>query len=296
MGYLKPSEVVIEAVETADKKAGLPVRDLVLRSALSGALLGVATSFVMVILAQGLPPIVGAIAFPVGFVILVLLGLDLATGNFALMPMGVAAKRVTPAGLARNWGWVYLGNFLGSVLYAVLFYLAITNFGATDGGAVAGHVRQIAHKKTLAYAALGAAGWGTALVKGILCNWMVSLGTLMAMTSRSAMGKIVAMWLPITVFFAHGYEHSVVNMYLIPSAMLLGEPITVSGWLLWNQIPVTIGNVLGGAVFTGLALYATHARRGTDGAVIVALPAESSAPSRQRTAVPATGATAASST
>lgn len=106
--------------------------------------------------------------------------------------------------------------------------------------------------------ALGLNGWNTALVKGILCNWMVALGTVLAFVSRSTVGKVVAMWLPIMIFFAHGYEHSIVNMFVMPAAMLMGEPITLANWWIWNQIPVTVGNIVGGAVFTGLALYITH--------------------------------------
>ncbi len=258
MDYVPPVEVTAETLRAAEKKAGLPVRDLLVRSFLSGVFLGYATSLALLVVAQGLPPIFGALVFPVGFVILVLLGLELATGNFALLPQGLVAGRVRWDGLARNWGWVYLGNLAGSVFYAVLFYLAITNFGTGDGGALGEQVRQLGTKKTLAYMALGLNGWNTALVKGILCNWMVTLGTVLAFVSRSTIGKVIAMWLPILIFFAHGYEHSVVNMFVIPAAMLLGAPISVGTWWLWNQIPVTIGNIIGGAVFTGLALYVTH--------------------------------------
>ena len=160
--------------------------------ALAGAFLGFATSLVFVVQTQGVPPIVGALLFPVGFVILVLLGLELATGNFAILPAGVAAGEVTLGRLLRNWCWVYLGNLLGSSFgYALLFYLAITNCGANNGGPVGDLVRAAAQKKTVGYLAAGGAGWATALVKAVLCNWMVTIGALMAMVSRSTIGKIV---------------------------------------------------------------------------------------------------------
>src|SRR5229473_1624400 len=214
--YLKPAELIADAVAAAERKAALPVRDLLLRGALAGGFLGYATSLVFVVLSQGVPPIVGAILFPVGFVLLVLLGLELVTGNFALLPAGVMAGTVRVTKLLRNWGWVYLGNLLGSVLYAALFYLAITNWRTGNGGAVADLLKQAAQKKTLAYVALGYSGWATAIVKAVLCNWMVTIGAVLAMVSRSTVGKITAMWLPIMTFFALGFEHSVVNMYLIP--------------------------------------------------------------------------------
>jgi formate transporter len=257
MDYVTPREVMSGVLDAAERKAALSTRDLLIRGMLAGVFLGYATSLVMVVLGQGLPPLVGAVVFPVGFVMLVLLGLELTTGNFAVLPPAVAAGRLSVTQLLRNWGWVYVGNLAGSVFYAVLFSVALTSFGVGDGGAIADQVRQIAQKKTLGYMAIGPSGWGTALVKGALCNWMVTLGTVLAFASRSTLGKIAGMWLPIMTFFAHGYEHSIVNMFLIPAGMFLGAPISVDAWWLWNQIPVTLGNVVGGALFTGLALYAT---------------------------------------
>jgi formate/nitrite transporter len=269
MDNLRPTEMVGEMLTVAQMKARLPVRDLLLRGALAGAFLGFATSLAIVATSQGLPPIVGAAFFPVGFVMLVLLGLELATGNFALLPPALLAGGIGWRQLLANWFWVYLGNLAGSMGYAFLFYLAITNCGANNGGVLGDLVRQIAQKKTLAYSALGAGGWTTAFVKGILCNWMVTVGVLMALISRSTIGKIAAMWLPITTFFAQGYEHSVVNMFVIPAGKFLGAPISTGSWWFWNQIPVTLGNIAAGAVLTGLAMYATFAPRGVSGLEVV---------------------------
>ena len=256
--YVNPKELLQEAVQLAKKKSDLPVRDMLIRGILAGAFLGYATSLAILVTSQGLPPIVGAILFPVGFVMLALLGFELVTGNFALLPAGVMAGTVRVTKLLRNWGWVYLGNLIGSVLYAALFYLAITNWRTGNGGAVADLLKQAAQKKTLAYVALGYSGWATALVKAVLCNWMVTIGAILALVSRSTVGKIAAMWLPIMTFFALGFEHSVVNMFLIPSAMMLGAPISTGQWLFWNLLPVTIGNLFAGTLLTGMALYATY--------------------------------------
>ncbi len=256
--YVSPKELMQEAVQLAKRKSGLPVRDMLIRGILAGAFLGYATSLATIVSSQGLPPIVGAILFPVGFVMLALLGLELVTGNFALLPAGVMAGTVGITKLLRNWSWVYVGNMIGSVLYAALFYLAITNWRTGNGGAVADLLKQAAQKKTLAYVALGYSGWSTAVVKAVLCNWMVTIGAVLALVSRSTVGKIAAMWLPIMTFFALGFEHSVVNMFLIPSGMMLGAPISAGQWLFWNLLPVTIGNLVGGTVLTGMALYATY--------------------------------------
>jgi len=278
--YVAPKELVQEVVQLAKRKSDLPVRDMLIRGMLAGTFLGYATSLVFVVLSQGLPPIVGAILFPVGFVILVLLGLELVTGNFALLPAGVMAGSVRITRLLANWGWVYLGNLIGSVLYAGLFYLAITNWRTGNGGPIADLLKQAAQKKTLAYLALGPSGWATALVKAVLCNWMVTIGAVLALVSRSTVGKIAAMWLPIMTFFALGYEHSVVNMFLIPSAMMLGAPISLAQALFWNLLPVTIGNLFAGAVLTGMALYATYPAAAAPAATPVqAFAAEQTEPS-----------------
>jgi formate/nitrite transporter len=260
MDHVNALETIAAARKAAVQKASLPAMQMLIRGALAGAFLGYATSLAMVIQVQGVPPIVAAMCFPVGFVMLVLLGLELATGNFALLTLGMAAGEIRTRDLLRNWGWVYVGNLVGSVAYAMLFYLAITNVGDSTGGALGDQIRKVAQAKTLGYAALGARGWAAALIKGVLCNWMVTLGAVLAFASRSTIGKIAAMWLPIATFFAHGYEHSIVNMYVIPAGMLLGAPVSVTNWWLWNQVPVTIGNILAAVLLTALPLALSYPR------------------------------------
>jgi len=253
MAYVKPDLVVEQMVQVGVGKSQLPVRDLVMRGVLSGALLGVATTLAFTASLQTKVGLVGALVFPVGFVMIVLLGLELVTGNFALLPLGVREGRVSVAALVTNWGWVFLGNLLGSVFYAWLFTLTL----APDSE-LAKQIMAVSEAKTLGYAKLGGRGLEVALVKGILCNWLVTLGVVMALTSQSTIGKIAAMWLPILTFFAQGFEHSVVNMFVIPAGILLGAPVSLSTWWIWNQLPVTLGNILGGVIFTGLALHITY--------------------------------------
>jgi len=224
---------------------------------LAGAFLGFATALAVLVRTQSVP-FAGAVIFPVGFVLLVLLGFELATGNFALLPAGIAARRVSAAQMLRNWSWVYTANLLGSLVFAGLFYVALTNFGNIESGPVGEAVKTTAIAKVAPYKALGATGWLVAIVKAILANWMVTVGVLMAFVSRSTIGRITAMWLPIMTFFALGFEHSIVNMFVIPTGMLLGADVSFADWWVWNQIPVTIGNIVGGALFTGLAVYATY--------------------------------------
>ena len=265
MDYVKPADVMAAMVDAGTRKGALPVRDLLVRGALSGAILGIATTLAITAAVQTNVPLVGAIIFPVGFVMIVLLGLELVTGSFAVLPVAQMDGRITFAATLRNWGWSFLGNLLGSMLFAVLAWGALTMFGETPGGPVGDRIAAIADAKTLAYAAHGGSGWAAAFVKAMLCNWMVCMGVVMGLVGQSTISKVVAAWLPITIFFGLGYEHAVVNMFVIPAGMLFGAKATVGAWWLWNQIPVTLGNLVGGFVFTGLALYVTYRAREATG-------------------------------
>jgi len=253
MSYVKPDVVVDTMAQAGAAKGKLGAGDLLIRGALSGALLGFATTLAFTANLQTGIGIVGAAIFPVGFVMIVLLGLELVTGNFALVPLGVLERKIGMPELLYNWTLVFIGNLAGSLLYAYLFTLTLP-----PDAPMAKLLMTVSENKTLGYAKLGFAGLAPASVKAILCNWMVTLGVVMSLTSQSTIGKIVAMWLPIMTFFAQGFEHSVVNMFVIPAGMMLGAKISFADWWLWNQIPVTLGNIAGGLIFTGLALYATH--------------------------------------
>ncbi len=259
MDYVKPADVVTTMINAGATKGALGVKDLLIRGFLSGALLGYATSLAIMGATQTNVPLVGALIFPVGFVMIVLLGLELATGSFALLPLAWREGKLGFGTMTANLGWVLLGNLLGSVFYGLLLYVSLTMMGHTaDTTGIAAKLVAIAQAKTIGYAKFGAAGMFTVFVKAILCNWMVCLGVVMGMTSSSTVGKIVGAWIPIFIFFAQGFEHSIVNMFVIPTGMLLGAKVTFSDWWLWNQIPVTLGNIVGGFLFTGLALYLTH--------------------------------------
>jgi formate transporter len=258
MDYIKPMDVVKNMVAVGDGKAGLAIKDLLIRGILSDALLGFATSLAFSAAAQTGVPLVGALIFPVGFVMIVLLGLELVTGSFAVtMLAGVDGRRQWPQVFA-NISWVFVGNLIGSLLYGVLLYAVLTNSGSDAPSGIAARLVAAAEAKTTAYAAHGFAGMITVIIKAILCNWMVCLGVVMAMTSHSTVGKVVAAWLPILTFFAQGFEHSVVNMFIIPTGMMLGAKVSLADWWIWNQIPVTLGNLIGGFIFTGLFLYWTY--------------------------------------
>ncbi len=277
MDHVAPARLMDEVEAAARKKAGLATRAMLLKGFLSGALLAYATAFAFKA-SDGLPggaaALVAGAVFPVGFAMIVLLGLELATGNFAVLPVGMVRGKLGWGPMLRNWGWVYLGNFLGCIFVGFLLALALTEAFLQDAGPLGAKLIAVAQSKTLAYEHAGAAGWLTAFVKGILCNWMVALGTVLGMSSTSSSGKIASIWLPVSTFFALALEHSVVNMFVMPTAMLLGADITPMQWLFWNQIPVTLGNIVGGALLTGLLLHYCHSAAGAARPQVQSLPLE----------------------
>jgi formate/nitrite transporter len=258
MDYLRPADVAKAMVETGSRKLTLSISDLLIRGMLSGAILGVATSLAFNASFTTGQPLVGALIFPVGLVMIVLLGLELVTGSFALVPLPWLRGEATASAVIANWGWVFLGNLIGSVAYGALLAIALTDMGAIAPAGVAARLIAAAEAKTTGYEAFGFAGTVTAFVKAMLCNWMVCLAVVLAMGTTSTIGKIATAWMPILIFFAQGFEHSVVNMFIIPTGMMMGAKVTVAQWWLWNQIPVTLGNFVGGFAFTGLAIYMTY--------------------------------------
>ena len=258
LSLISPHQIIESMVQSGEAKAKLPIKDLLIRGALSGALLGFGTTLAFTAEVQTGMGIVGAVLFPTAFVIIILLGLELVTGSFALIPVAVLGKKATISQMIKNWLWVIVGHILGAIIYAILYIITITQLGHVNNHPVAAKIIAVAEAKTLGYKNLGTDGLIVVFVKAVLCNWMVTLGAVMAMTTKSVGGKIAAMWLPILIFFAQGFEHAVVNMFVIPAGMILGAHVTLADWWLWNQLPVTVGNLVGGFLFTGLSLYLTH--------------------------------------
>jgi formate/nitrite transporter len=258
MDYIKPTDVVAAMIDAGLKKLALGPRDILIRGALSGALLGAATALAFTGAITTGQPLVGALIFPVSLVMIVLLGLELVTGSFAIVPLARLEGKASWNAVIANWSWVFVANLLGSLAFGALIAISATNMGKVEVAGVAARIVAVAEAKTIGNAAIGTAGMVSVFVKAVLCNWLVCLGVVMAMTSTSTVGKIAATWLPIFLFFALGFEHAVVNMFVIPTGMLLGAKVSLTDWWIWNQIPVTLGNLVGGFVFTGLALYATY--------------------------------------
>jgi formate transporter len=262
MAYLAPAEFVTKMIDAGESKVFMSTRDTLIRAYMAGAILALAAAFAVTVTVQTGSPILGAILFPVGFCMLYLLGFDLLTGVFTLAPLALIDRRpgVTLGGVLRNWGLVFVGNFAGAFTVAVMMAIVVTYGFSTPPDAVGQKLGAIGESRTVGYAAHGAAGMLTLFIRGVLCNWMVSTGVVGAMMSTSLGGKVLAMWMPVMVFFAMTFEHSVVNMFLFPSGLMLGGEFSIMDYLIWNEIPTVLGNLVGGVTFVGLTLYSTHAR------------------------------------
>src|SRR6187551_919731 len=262
MSYLAPAEFVTKMVDAGESKVFMSTRDTLIRAFMAGAILALAAVFAVMVTQQTGFPIIGAILFPVGFCMLYLLGFDLVTGVFVLAPLALLDKRpgVTLGGVLRNWGLTFVGNFAGAFMVAVLMSLIFTFAWTQDPNPVGQFIAHIGEGRTIGYKEHGLAGMMTLFVRGMLCNWMVSTGVVGAMISTSVPGKVIAMWMPIMVFFYMTFEHSVVNMFLFPSGLMLHAPFSWADYFLWNEIPTIVGNIVGGLAFTGLTLYTTHVK------------------------------------
>jgi len=262
MSYLVPSEFATKMVDAGESKIFMSTRDTLIRAYMAGAILALAAWFAVTITVSTGQPLVGALLFPVGFCLLNLLGFDLLTGVFVLTPLALIDKRpgVTLKGVLRNWGLVFCGNFAGAFTVAVFMAIYVTYGFSTEPNAVGKALGAIGVSRTLGYEKYGLAGMFTLFIRGVLCNWMVSTGVVGAMISTNVTGKVLAMWMPITVFFYMVFEHSIVNMFLFPAGLLLGAQFTWLDYFLWNEIPTVVGNLVGGLSFTGLTLYATHVK------------------------------------
>jgi len=258
MDDVKPNLVLQAVIEAGVAKANLRGGQMLVRGILGGAILACATTLAFAATAQTGIPMAGAILFPAGFVIILLLGLELVTGSFAMLPLAKLKKQISARQMSAAIAWAIAGHLIGCVAYAALYGLTVTKMGTDVGGPLVQALVQASEAKTIAYRQMGADGLLLVTVKAVLCNWMVTLGAVVSFKSTSTLGKISAMWLPVLLFFGQGFEHAVVNLFVIPAGMMLGADVSFADWWLWNQLPVLVGNFIGGAVFTGLFFYWSH--------------------------------------
>jgi formate transporter len=263
-----PAQMGRDLVEDAAKKDGYRAIPLLTKGFLCTPFLAYATALCALLATQGWPTAAAGLVFPVGYIMLATLGLEMATGCFSVMPMGMYAGRVKPLRVIRNWSLTFVGNLAGGLFFAWLLWFSLTKGGSTPPTGVLTTLVHLAEHKS-GYRAFGATGFAAAISMGVLCNWLVSLAPIMAKAARSVPGKVMLMWLPLATFFSLGFEHTVVNMFVFPVAILSGANITIYDWWIWNQLPVTIGNIIGGMVFNATLWYFTQRIKAEpDGAIL----------------------------
>jgi len=203
---------------------------------------------------QGIARLLGGSVFSIGLMLVVICGAELFTGN-SLLTGAALHGEISWAKLLENWGLVLAGNFIGSLFFAWLMFES----RLWEQGTVADQaIRIAAYKCKLSFS--------TAFIRGILCNWLVCLAVFMATSARDVSGKLLACYIPIMTFVASGFEHSVANMYFIPTGLFVSAELQRSdpalnwyGFVVGNLMPVTLGNIVGGVVFVACAYWYVHA-------------------------------------
>lgn len=253
-----PSEVA-ERVETVGvRKARLPFIQLFTLGVLAGGFIGLGALYYTLVVSDpnlsfAARRLLGGLAFSLGLILVVVAGAELFTGN-NLLVMAWAARRISGSELLRNWGIAYVGNFVGAFGLALL--VVLSKQGAMNDGGVAQQAIAIATAKA-------ALPFSEAFFKGILCNVLVVLAVWLAMAGRSVTDKILAVVFPISAFVAAGFEHSVANMYFLSAGFLLQGTLVNPGFIR-NLVPVTLGNIAGGAIMVALVyfiVYRLHVNR-----------------------------------
>ncbi len=269
MKSLTSAEILEKVSDSAVPKAGSGVLKLLILAILAGAYIAFGAqasamvSFNLVADAStfGLGKLISAVVFPVGLMMVVLCGAELFTGN-NLMLIGLLDKKIRISGLLKNWIIVYIGNFIGALLIAVLInYSGLLESGDGLLGAIT--VRTAISKTSLDF--------GRAFVLGIMCNWLVCLAVWMATGAQATISKIFSIFFCIGLFVLSGFEHSVANMYFIPAGMIASandafvqlldldiSGLTVENLLTGNLLPVTLGNIVGGGIFVGIVYWLTY--------------------------------------
>ncbi|MBA2839916.1 formate/nitrite transporter [Methanococcus maripaludis] len=262
---INPPDKMVELAGNAGQvKGNLSPSQLLVRGVMGGAYIAMGGGLATVVgtgigaaMGAGLGKFMAAAVFPVGLILIILTGMELVTGDMMLLPVAVFQKKASYAQLIKVWIYVYIGNLIGSLIYAsMMAFGPLRSFDSATGAASVNAFGQsainTAQAKVLPYMAAGSMGWLAALVKGIGCNWLVNLAVIGSMASTSVLGKFFMIWFPIMAFVATGFEHCVANMYFIPTGMMLGATVTVADWWIWNIIPVTIGNIIGAVVFVSM--------------------------------------------
>jgi formate/nitrite transporter len=276
MTFHPPVAIVAKAGDAGKYKVGLPAWNMLLRGfmagayiAIGGALATVCSTGVATFLGAGFAKLILGSVFPVGLIIIVLTGAELFTGDAMLAPMAAFIHKISWAQVLNLWVWVYIGNLIGSIVYAyIMAYGPLTGWSAAGVGSVNAFGLAAVNIAIGKVGYVGMAATWSAFVKAIGCNWLVNLAVLLGICADDLIGKFFGIWFPIMAFVATGFEHCVANMYFIPAGLMTApflsadqiatigaEKVASLTWVtMWtnNLIVVTIGNIIGGLFFVGV--------------------------------------------
>ena len=248
-----PAEIVASTYATAETKTSLSLTNMILLGFLAGVY--IAMGGTLATLAGGgfgaaaagnpvLPKLLSGFFFPLGIILVVIAGAELFTGNCAVLVPAAMQGKVRWGRVLLNWGVVWCANFLGALFWD---YFLVYLTGLMEPEAFGSFIRSTAETKA-------SLSWGEAFVRGVGANWFVCLAIWLATAADTMSGKMMGLWCPVMAFVVMGFEHSIANMYYIPTGMMYGAEVSLSQLLLDNLLPVTLGNIVGGALFVG-ALY-----------------------------------------
>lgn len=271
LNFFAPAQVAQKFCEVGVGKCRLPLKKMFLLAILAGVFIAFGGQLFLLVSSDstmgfGFTRFLGGSVFTVGLMMVVVGGAELFTGN-NLALIAALDKKITWWELLRAWIIVYLGNFAGSILIAALLFWGGT--WALNGNLVGSTALKVASSKvSLTFA--------QAFFRGILCNWLVCIAVWMAMASKDVIGKLFAIYFPIMAFVASGFEHSVANMFFLPYGIFLksvskvveatGKTLSDFASVNWgtlftkNLIPVTLGNIIGGAFFVGFIYWFVYLR------------------------------------
>lgn len=252
-GFLSPEEIKEETILKGEKKVSLMWHQTLLLSIFAGMFIALGAHGYIVVMQTlknidvGLMKFMGAAVFPVGLMLVLMAGGELFTGN-TLITLAFMDKKIKFDQILINWFIVYLGNFIGSILIALAVYYTEC-YGVEGSINAAGDlIEKVALFKT-------SHSFMQTVVKGILCNFIVVLSVWLSYGAKDGITKIFVCWFPVMLFILSGFEHSVANMFLLPTAKFVGADLTWTAIIIKNLIPATIGNIIGGAILVPLVYY-----------------------------------------
>ncbi len=260
---LTPAQIEQKAEDLGVTKTSMSFRQSFMLAIMAGAFISMGAMFFLLVVGDtGLPfavqRVLGGCLFSLGLLLVVVCGSELFTGN-TMIVMTAASKRITWPAVLKNWVVVFFGNFVGALIMVGVVYLA--NFQGMNNGAVGSTIVSVAAGKMTP-------DWLTLFAKGIMCNFLVCLAVWISYGAKSVVDKMLGIMLPIAAFVACGFEHCVANMFFLPFGILLaslglGDASVVNwGGALWNWSATVPGNIVGGALFVGMAYWVAYHRKG----------------------------------